>query len=193
MHTYRGGTGGEATDVELLTAHVAGDPHAFRELLTRHQDHLWHVARRTSYSDEDASDALQEGLLSAHRNASKFRRDAAVRSWLHAIVVNACLDRIRRNKSRQAFSLSADNVEEPRDSHDHVEAVDMRMTVDQALALLPPEQRAAVVAVDMEGYPVAEAAIRLGIPVGTVKSRCARARKRLAGELAEFGGRGNRS
>lgn len=67
------------------------------------------------------------------------------------------------------------------------------MTVDQALALLPPEQRAAVVAVDMEGYPVAEAAIRLGIPVGTVKSRCARARKRLAAELAELGGQGNRS
>ena len=104
MHSYRGGTGGgagkfesrsfenknlEATDFELLTAHVEGDRHAFRELLTRHQDHLWHVARRTSYSDEDAADALQEGLLSAHRKAAKFRGDAAVRSWLHTIVVNA--------------------------------------------------------------------------------------------------------
>lgn len=193
MHTFRGGTGGGATDFELLTAHVAGDPHAFRELLTRHQNHLWHVARRTSYSQEDAADALQEGLLSAHRRAAKFRGDAAVRSWLHTIVVNACLDRIRRNKSRAAFSLSADNAEEPRDHRDYAAGVDLSLTIEQALATLPPEQRAAVVAVDVEGYPVSEAAERLGVPVGTVKSRCARARKRLATQLADLRDVGNHS
>ncbi len=208
MHSYRGGTGGgagnfesrslenknlESTDFELLTAHVAGDRHAFRELLLRHQDHLWHGARRTSYSDEDAADALQEGLLSAHRKAAKFRGDAAVRSWLHTIVVNACLDRIRRNKSRAAFSLSSENAEEPRDHRDYAAGVDMSLTVEQALASLPPEQRAAVVAVDVEGYPVAEAAERLGVPVGTVKSRCARARKRLATQLEDFREGGNHS
>ena len=62
---------------------------AFAELLSRHYDHLWHVARRTSYTVEDAADALQDALLSAHRTAGSFREDAAVRSWLHTIVVNA--------------------------------------------------------------------------------------------------------
>ncbi|MGC0366730.1 RNA polymerase sigma-70 factor (ECF subfamily) [Rhodococcus sp. 27YEA15] len=193
MHTFRGGTGGGATDDELLTAHVAGDPHAFRELLTRHQDHLWRVARRTSYSDEDAADALQEGLLSAHRKAAKFRGDAAVRSWLHTIVVNAALDRIRRNKSRPTYSLSAENVEEPRDRRDYANVVEMRLAVGKALSALPAEQRAAVIAVDVEGYPVSEAAQRLGVPVGTVKSRCARARRRLAAELGDFRDAGNRT
>ena len=113
-------------------------------------------------------------LLSAHRKAAKFRGDAAVRSWLHTIVVNACLDRIRRNKSRSAFSLSSENAEEPRDHRDYAATVDMSLTVrNRHWHQLPPEQRAAVVAVDVEGYPVAEAAERLGVPVGTVKSRCA--------------------
>lgn len=111
----------------------------------------------------------------------------------NACVVNACLDRIRRNKSRAAFSLSSENAEEPRDHRDYAATVDMSLTVEQALASLPPEQRAAVVAVDVEGYPVAEAAERLGVPVGTVKSRCARARKRLAAQLEDFREGGNHS
>lgn len=111
----------------------------------------------------------------------------------NACVVNACLDRIRRNKSRAAFSLSSENAEEPRDHRDYAAGVDMSLTVEQALASLPPEQRAAVVAVDVEGYPVAEAAERLGVPVGTVKSRCARARKRLAAQLEDFREGGNHS
>ncbi|WP_328599663.1 sigma factor-like helix-turn-helix DNA-binding protein, partial [Rhodococcus sp. (in: high G+C Gram-positive bacteria)] len=82
---------------------------------------------------------------------------------------------------------------EPRDHRDYAAGVDMSLTVEQALASLPPEQRAAVVAVDVEGYPVAEAAERLGVPVGTVKSRCARARKRLAAQLEDFREGGNHS
>lgn len=81
---------GEMSDAELLSAHVGGDRDAFGTLVTRHRDHLWHVAKRTSYSDEDAADALQDAMLSAHRMAATYRKDAAVLSWLHSIVVNAC-------------------------------------------------------------------------------------------------------
>ncbi|MFZ2177616.1 MAG: RNA polymerase sigma factor SigM [Rhodococcus sp. (in: high G+C Gram-positive bacteria)] len=180
------------SDVDLLSAHVAGDPHAFATLLGRHYDHLWHVARRTSYSAEDAADALQEALLSAHRTAGSFRRDAAVRSWLHTIVVNACLDRIRRNKARPAFSLSADD-DEPRDTRDYVSEVELNLVVERALASLPAEQRAAIIAVDLEGHSTSEAARLLGVPEGTVKSRCARGRKKLAATLEYFREAGNRS
>ena len=193
MRIFRGDSEGEPSDVDLLAAHVAGDRHAFETLLSRHYDHLWHVAKRTSYTTEDAADALQEALLSAHRNAGSFRRDAAVRSWLHTIVVNACLDRIRRNKARPAVSLSADEDDEPRDARDYVSEVELSMVVERALAQLPPDQRTAIVAVDLEGRSTSEAAALLGVPEGTVKSRCARGRKKLAASLEYFRVEGNRS
>lgn len=173
------------TDVELLAAHASGDRYAFAELMARHYDHLWHTALRTSYTREDAADSLQEALLSAHRTAATFRADAAVRSWLHTIVVNACLDRIRRNKVRPTVSLSGDESEDPRDDRDYISDFEMSVVVDKALFSLPAEQRAALVAVDVEGYTVAETAAMLGVPEGTIKSRCARARVKLA-ERLEF-------
>ena len=169
------------SDLELLSAHVAGDPHAFAELMHRHNDHLWQTALRTSYTREDAADALQEAMLSAHRTASSFRADAAVRSWLHRIVVNACLDRIRRNKVRPTVSLS--DGDEPRDDRDAISELELSLVVHRALFELPADQRAAIVAVDIEGFSVAQAATLLGVPPGTVKSRCSRGRLKLAGLL----------
>lgn len=182
MRINRGIAGAGQSDAQLLAAHAAGDPHAFAELLGRHQDHLWQTARRTSYTAEDAADALQEALLSAHRTAGTFREDAAVRSWLHRIVVNACLDRIRRNKARPTVPL-ADDEPEPVHGRDVMADRETTLAIEAALATLPPEQRAAVVVVDLEGYSVAEAATLLGIPPGTVKSRCSRARAKLAQQL----------
>ncbi|SDE55888.1 RNA polymerase sigma-70 factor, ECF subfamily [Rhodococcus tukisamuensis] len=172
------------SDAQLLAAHASGDARAFSELLGRHYDHLWQTARRTSYTPEDAADALQEALLNAHRTAATFRADAAVRSWLHRIVVNACLDRIRRNKARPTVPLPEDDQHEPSHPRDAMTDRETSMAIEDALFTLSPEQRAAVVAVDLEGYSVAEAAALLGIPEGTVKSRCARARHRLAQELS---------
>lgn len=175
----------ELTDVELLQAHVRGQRHAFAELLRRHNDHLWQTALRTSYTREDAADSLQDALLSAHRTAAKFRAEAEVRSWLHAIVVNACLDRIRRNKTRRAVSLSPETMPEPKDTRDDIAELEMSLVVDRALFTLPEEQRAALVAVELEGRSVAETAALLGVPEGTIKSRCARGRQRLQ-ERLEF-------
>ncbi|WP_072690477.1 RNA polymerase sigma factor SigM [Rhodococcus marinonascens] len=193
MRTFRGETEDNTSDVDLLAAHVAGDRHAFSTLLGRHYDHLWHVAKRTSYTAEDAADALQEALLSAHRKAATFRRDAAVRSWLHTIVVNACLDRIRRNKARPSVSLSAEEKDEPREIRDHVSELELNLVVERALALLPPDQRMAIAAVDLEGFSTSEAATLLEVPEGTVKSRCARGRKKLAASLEYFRDERNRS
>ncbi|MBF6213668.1 RNA polymerase sigma factor SigM [Nocardia puris] len=175
----------DLTDAQLLRAHVDGERHAFAELLRRHNDHLWQTALRTSYTREDAADSLQDALLSAHRTAGSFRAEAEVRSWLHAIVVNACLDRIRRNKTRRAVSFSPDSMPEPIDERDEFAHLELSIVVDRALFSLPPDQRTALVAVDLEGYSVAEAAAMLGVPEGTIKSRCARARQRLQ-ERLEF-------
>lgn len=183
---------GERTDAELLAAHAAGEPNAFATLIHRHREHLWLTARRTSYTPEDASDALQEALLSAHRTAGSFRADAAVRSWLHKIVVNACLDRIRRNKARPSVPLDENESHEPVSPRDRISETETSILVRQALMTLPPDQRAAVVVVDMEGYSVADAATLLGVPTGTVKSRCARGRLKLSVQLAYLKDAGNR-
>ncbi|WP_369028219.1 sigma-70 family RNA polymerase sigma factor, partial [Nocardia farcinica] len=124
--------------------------------------------------------------------AGSFRAESEVRSWLHAIVVNACLDRIRRNKTRRAFSLTPENMPEPIEERDEISRMEMSMVVDRALFSLPPDQRTAIVAVDLEGYSVADAAVLLGVPEGTIKSRCARARQRLAERLEFLRDPGNR-
>ncbi|CQD07534.1 RNA polymerase sigma factor SigM [Mycobacterium europaeum] len=171
----RGDDQRERSDAELLAAHVAGDRHAFRELFLRHHRQLHRLARLTTRTAEDAEDALQDAMLSAHRGAGAFRHDAAVGSWLHRIVVNACLDRLRRTKSHPTVPLE-DVFPVP----DRTAQVETALVVQRALIRLPVEQRAAVVAVDMQGYSVADTAALLGVAEGTVKSRCARARVRLA-------------
>ncbi|BCK59375.1 putative alternative RNA polymerase sigma factor SigM [Nocardia wallacei] len=183
----------EATDRELLAAHVDGDRDAFRVLFRRHYNHLWQLALRTCRTSEDAADCLQDALLSAHRNAARFRGDAEVRSWLHRIVVNACLDRMRRNKARYSVSLSEEGMPEPAVERDDMAHREISMVVDAALFRLPDDQRAALVAIDMEGYTVAEAAQLLGVAEGTIKSRCSRGRKRLQQELEFLQDPGNRT
>lgn len=182
MGTFGGQSGQERSDAELLAAHVSGDRYAFEELFYRHHRQLYRIARITSRNPEDAADALQDAMLKAHHRAPAFRYDSAVSSWLYRIVVNACLDRLRRNKIRAAESLSDDlgHVGDP------ASQVVTAIVVERALMRLPVEQRAAVVAVDMQGFSVAEAARMLGVPEGTVKSRCSRARAKLAEALEYF-------
>src|SRR3984885_10261296 len=88
------------SDQELLRRHVAGDNEAFGELFRRHRDRLWAVALRTVCDPEEAADALQDAMVSAFRRAGDFRGESAVTTWLHRIVVNASLDRLRRRAAR---------------------------------------------------------------------------------------------
>jgi RNA polymerase sigma-70 factor, ECF subfamily len=196
-------------DAALMRAHITGDADAFGELVRRHRDRLWAVALRTLDDREEAADAVQDALLSAYRAAERFRGDSAVTTWLHRIVVNACLDRARRRQARPTVPLpetetagygaagagAGAGIGHGRstgydrgigydrgagyDSGFGYDA-DTAMTVRAALAQLPAEQRIPLVLLDMQGYSVAEIADMLGVAEGTVKSRCARGRARLA-------------
>ncbi len=176
-------------------------------MFARHRDRLWAVALRTTGDPEEAADALQDALVAAFRRAGSYRGDAAVTTWLHRIVVNACLDRLRRRTVRRAEPLPDDLGERgpgatgtvsalvraaasaptPRSSTRPSVAVDgeRRAAVLAALETLPPDQRAALVLVDMEGYSVEETAAILDCAPGTVKSRCSRGRARLLPLLLE--------
>lgn len=183
MAIMRGGRSAETlSDKELLSRHAGGDPHAFAELVHRHRDRMWAVALRTLGDPEEAADALQDAFLSAYRAAGRFRGDAAVTTWLHRIVVNACLDRIRRRTVRPVVTMGDDDTLDsiaPKNA-DPTAAHELALDVGDALRRIPFEQRAALVLVDMMGYAVDEAARVLEVPPGTIKSRCARGRARLA-------------
>ncbi|MFI6933617.1 RNA polymerase sigma factor SigM [Streptomyces sp. NPDC050287] len=175
---------GDASDQDLLARHVDGDPGAFGELVRRHRDRLWAVALRTLGDREEAADAVQDALVSAYRAAHTFRGQSAVTTWLHRITVNACLDRARKAASRKTSPVDdterLEQLLEPHESaSEPAERNDLHRQLLEALGTLPPDQRAALVLVDMQGYPVAEAARILDVPTGTVKSRCARGRARL--------------
>ncbi|MFD9480642.1 RNA polymerase sigma factor SigM [Streptomyces nojiriensis] len=176
-------TGGDS-DRDLLARHIAGDPDAFGEIVRRHRDRLWAVALRTLGDREEAADAVQDALVSAYRAAHTFRGESAVTTWLHRITVNACLDRARKAASRRTAPLDdTDRLERLLEPHESAEAPaerqDLHRQLLAALSTLPADQRAALVLVDMQGYPVAEAARILDVPTGTVKSRCARGRAKL--------------
>ncbi|WP_079036775.1 RNA polymerase sigma factor SigM [Streptomyces silaceus] len=175
---------GDMSDQDLLACHVAGDKDAFGELVRRHRDRLWAVALRTLGDREEAADAVQDALVSAYRAAHTFRGQSAVTTWLHRITVNACLDRARKAASRKISPIDdnerLEQLLEPEESAAApVERGDVHRELVEALGTLPHDQRAALVLVDMQGYPVAEAARILNVPTGTVKSRCARGRARL--------------
>ncbi|WP_327284313.1 MULTISPECIES: RNA polymerase sigma factor SigM [unclassified Streptomyces] len=177
-------TGDDRSDQELLALHVAGDPDAFGELVRRHRDRLWAVALRTLGDREEAADAVQDALVSAYRAAHTFRGESAVTTWLHRITVNACLDRARKAASRRTSPLDdTERLERLLEPHESAEAPaerqDLHRQLLAALGTLPADQRAALVLVDMQAYPVAEAARILDVPTGTVKSRCARGRAKL--------------
>jgi RNA polymerase sigma-70 factor (ECF subfamily) len=172
---------------------VNGDADAFGMLFLRHKDRLWAVAVRTLGDTDEAADALQDAMISAFRQAAGFRGDSAVTTWLHRIVVNACLDRLRRRAARPAVTGLDEDVMDalapaPQPGGDEGASADTALDVMAALRALPPDQRAALVLVDMLGYPVADAAEVLGISPGTVKSRCARGRARLLPRLAHLRG-----
>ncbi|WP_069171612.1 RNA polymerase sigma factor SigM [Streptomyces griseus] len=172
------------SDQDLLAQHVAGEPDAFGELVRRHRDRLWAVAIRTLGDREEAADAVQDALVSAFRAAHTFRGQSAVTTWLHRITVNACLDRARKAASRRTSPVDdAERLEQLLEPHESAaapaERQDLHRELLAALATLPAEQRAALILVDMQAYPVAEAARILDVPTGTVKSRCARGRAKL--------------
>jgi RNA polymerase sigma-70 factor (ECF subfamily) len=174
----RAGPADTRTDAELLAAHRAGDPEAFGEIAARYRRTLWGIAVHTLGDPDDAADAVQEALVAAYRRAATYRGESAVRTWLSRIVVNACIDRIRRDRVRRTVPWPEREL--PARRSDPAVEVVTRLAVAEALALLPVAQRVAVVLVDVHGYPVAEVAAILSVPRGTVKSRCARGRARLA-------------
>jgi RNA polymerase sigma-70 factor, ECF subfamily len=149
-------------DADLLGMHLQGDPDAFGALFRRHRQGLWAIAIRMLGDVERAADAIQGAMIAAVWTASASDPHSGddVKTWLYRILVNMCLDRMRR-ATPDASSLD--------------EMAAMRHLV--------VEQQSALVLVDMLGFSVADASHLLGVSERTLRSRCARGRARLLAAL----------
>ncbi|TFH20348.1 MAG: RNA polymerase sigma factor [Acidimicrobiales bacterium] len=171
-------------DSALVAAAQGGDRNALNQLLRLHYDRIHAVCRRIAGGSRDADDACQEALIKIVRNLPRFDGRSSFGTWAYRIATNASLDELRKRDRRPRLDNDDDAIQlaDERAAHD-VDHVGDRLLLDQALADLPDDLRAAVVLRDVANLDYAEIAEVLDIPVGTVKSRISRGRSALAQRL----------
>lgn len=181
----------------LIVNASAGDLDAFNHLVLAYQDMLYNTALRIVGDDALACDATQDAFISAFKNLASFR-GGSFKAWLLRTVTNACYDELRRQKRRPAVPLEPasaeeDEIESPRwladpsmSPAEQMEADELEHAIQHCLEQLPDDFRAAVVLADIQGLNYQEVSQVLRTPLGTIKSRLARARLRLRTCLQDF-------
>ena len=184
-------------EIALIQAARGGDLDSFNRLVLAYQDMVYSHAYRMVGEEESADDATQTAFISAYNHINSFR-GGSFKAWLLRIVTNACYDELRRRKRRPTVPLEpADEAGEEVESarwmvdpteqpEDQVERLELQNAIQHCLDNLPEEFRAAVVMVDVQGLDYFEASQASGKPIGTIKSRLARARLRLRDCLNGF-------
>ena len=172
-------------DRALVERVVAGDLDAFNQLVALYQDYLFSLVVRVVNDRDSAADAVQEAFFSCYRNISRFRGDS-FRSWLTRIALNAATDILRYRKRRPAdpYPEWEDDGWQPpagEDASPEREAVrrNTAAILSKALAQITPDQRAAILLYDVEGFDYQEIADMTHVSLGTVKSRIHRGRLAL--------------
>jgi RNA polymerase sigma factor (sigma-70 family) len=182
----------------LIRAAQRGDLDAFNLLILRYQNLLFGIALRLLNDEDTAADAVQEALISAFRRFDTFRGDS-LRSWLARVVVNACYDEMRKKRRQHSVPLEQFNaegdeietsywlVDPDSDPERQFESFELENAIQRSLDKLQPIYRLMLVLVDIEGLSYEEAALAAHVPVGTVKSRLARARTQMQKSLQGAG------
>ena len=189
----------ERTDEgKLIAAAQRGSLDAFNELVLAYQDQVYNVAYRIMGDPASASDAAQEAFISAFQHIDSFRgkHPSSFKSWLMRIVSNACYDELRRHKRRPATSIEEFEIDEEANPalvsetelpEEYAQREEMARAIQAGILTLPADQRVALVLSDVRGYSYQEIAEMIDAPLGTVKSRLARARGRLRDYLRDQG------
>ncbi len=184
-------------ETSLIHDAQRGDLEAFNRLVLAYQTSLYNTALRILGDEEHAADATQDAFISAFRNINSFR-GGSFKAWLLRTVTNACYDELRRQKRRPTTPLEPENdddeeIESPRwlaDSSmspaEKAEADELEHAIQHCLNVLPADFRAVVVLADIQGLDYTEVASATRVPIGTIKSRLARARLRLRECLQGF-------
>ena len=174
----------------VIAAVLAGDVNQFEALVLAHQNTVYALCFRMLGSAEDASDAAQETFFRAYRALASFRGDSRFSTWLYRLGSNVCLDMLRKRPGAPELSLEDSMPEAPGREGSPQEALErkeLQRAVQAGLLQLPPEFRQILLLREVSGLSYEEIAHTVKLPPGTVKSRIARARKKLAGILLEDG------
>jgi RNA polymerase sigma-70 factor, ECF subfamily len=184
-------------EVEIVRLARGGDLNAFNRLVLEYQDMAFNLAARMLGDDDAAEDVTQTAFLSAFRSLDSFR-GGSFRAWVMRMVSNACYDELRRRKRRPTVSLEPINeddeeIESPAWLADdapspegELERAELEQALQGCLQGLPEEFRSVVLMVDVEGLDYQEVSLATGKPLGTVKSRLARARLKMRDCLRQF-------
>jgi len=183
----------------LIKSAQRGDMDSFNELAVYYQDLLYRIALRVTRDEDTAQDAVQEAMIHAFRHIQSFR-GGNFKSWLARVTVNASYDELRRGKRHngiplELFTNEGDEIESPEWMRDpaagpeeRAENFELQRALHACIKALIPDYRLMVILVDMEGMSYEEAAYVAHVPVGTVKSRLARARMQLRNSLQGYRG-----
>jgi len=179
------------TEQELVTRAQGGEKPAFAELFNRHSGRVYALLYGMLANPEDAAELCQEVFVRAFRRLDSLRADQAVYGWLRATATNLAIDHLRRGKLVAFEPLEGNRPDSPRDLQSSEQGperaairAETQVQVNDAVAGLKPAHRMVVALHHFEGLSVEEVAVTLGVPVGTVKSRLARARDALRSALA---------
>jgi RNA polymerase sigma-70 factor (ECF subfamily) len=176
-----------ADDAQLVISAQAGDRLALDRLLRLHYDRVHAVCRRIVGTAHDADDAAQEAMIRIVKGLRSFDGRSSFGTWAYRIASNTALDELRKRRRRPMLHVVGDDGEAPdvvdRLAERRVDSVADRLSIDDAIASLPDDFRAAVVLRDVADLDYSEIADVLGVPIGTVKSRIARGRSLLADHL----------
>jgi RNA polymerase sigma-70 factor (ECF subfamily) len=185
---------GKATDEALVKASQAGDLTAFEELVARHRDKIYARAFSLMRNEEDALDLSQEAWVKGWQRLVQFHGDSSFLTWITRIVINLCLDELRRQKRHRTESI--EQIEEDVGSverqmpvvvtnpTERLERGELRQKIDRALAQLSEEHRTVLVLHEFEEMEYKQIAKVVGCSIGTVMSRLFYARRKMAGLLA---------
>jgi RNA polymerase sigma-70 factor (ECF subfamily) len=180
-------------DELLLRRAQRGDPEAFGQLMEPMEQLVWRVCWHYTGDREASSDCAQDAMIRIWRGLESYRGDCAFESWVYRIAANCCMDWLRKKKRDRSVSMEPmkeqgfDPADTSPGTEDQVIAKDERRRLREAIALLPEDQREALVLTQLERVSYEEAARMLDTTEGTVKSRVNRAKARLR-EILSAGG-----
>ena len=184
-------------ETELITRAVDGDLDAFNQLVLQHQEVAYNVAYRIMADENAAADATQEAVISMYRKLDTYR-GGSFKSWFLRIVTNACYDELRRQRRRPTIPIEPETnegelVESPEWLEDKsagpeevLGSSEIENAIQHCLTGLEQKIRVVITLVDVSGEDYETVAQIIGTPIGTVKSRLARARLKMQQCLKGF-------
>jgi RNA polymerase sigma-70 factor (ECF subfamily) len=176
----------ELGDIELIKAFQGGNSDALSHLLKRRKTWLYNVAKRAVSDPQIAEDGLQEALVQIWKGAKEFRGESQVTTWMYQIVFRCCIDVVRKENVRKTEALPEDSENLIGSSTGFESQIADKLLIHGALAELEAGHREVLELVWLKELSHEEASERLGVPIGTVKSRASRAQARLKEVIQEI-------